>query len=199
MKRKVYRDIEQGTAEWKLLRLGKVTASEFQTTKGDKKTRTNYLRTLVGERITGEISEKFKSPVFDRGHMHEEEARVLYSNIVDKEIEQIAFISLGDEIGYSPDSLVGNDGLWECKSREPHILLALHENGKIPAKDESQCYGGLWVSDREWIDYMAYWPGMVPFIKRIYRDTKKIVEIRSAVSQFLEELHEYLEWYKKLI
>jgi len=203
MKREIFADIVQGSPEWRAKRLGRVTASEFATTISstfgkEKTTKNTYMLTLVGERITGEVSEKYVNKHMDRGHMLEEQARDFYSLLNNTEVAQVGIITLGDEIGYSPDGLIGSAGLWEAKSREPHILLELHKTQRIPKKDYIQCQGGLWVSDREWIDYMAYWPGMKPFIRRLHRDKKCLIEIRSGVDEFLAELHETMEWYAKL-
>lgn len=203
MKRTIYRELVQGTDEWKLARCGVATASEFATAMPsgnakEKITRSKYILTLAGERITGQVIEKPKFGRMEDGHPKEIEARELYSLIHGVEVEQVGFFKLGDEIGYSPDGVIGTDGLWETKSREPHILLDLHKTGTIPKKDLYQCQGGLWVADREWIDYMAYWPGMKPFIKRLYRDTDTLVKIKTGVNSFLEELHETINWYNQI-
>lgn len=51
-----------------------------------------------------------------------------------------------------------------------------------------QCQGGLWVSEREWIDFISYWPGMPRFIKRTYRDEIMIRAITECVEAFHEEM-----------
>lgn len=202
MNRAVFKELEQGTNEWLMHRLGCVTASEFATAmegKGKEKVgRKKYMLKLAGERITGELSEDFTYGRMDDGHDKEIEARELYSLIHGVEVEQIGLYKLGEEIGYSPDGAIGENGLWETKSRQPHILLELHRTGTIPKKDLYQCQGGLWVSGREWIDYMAYWPGMKPFIRRLEVDKEIISTIKSGVSSFLEELHETINWYNQI-
>jgi hypothetical protein len=202
MKRTAFEELEQGTTEWRMHRLGCVTASEFSTamegTGKEKAGRKKYMLKLAGERITGELAENFTYGRMEDGHDKEIEARELYSLIHSVEVEQVGFFKLGDEIGYSPDGVVESDGLWETKSRMPHILLELHRTGTIPKKDLYQCQGGLWVADREWIDYMAYWPGMKPFIKRLHRDKGIITTIKTGVDSFLEELHETVEWYNQI-
>lgn len=197
-----HRDISQNEEEWTAIRLGRVTGSQFGTvlsaTGKEKATRTKYLLSLMGERLTRCPAAGYKNANMDRGHVYENDSRTLYELMNGVEIERVGFISLGEEIGVSPDGCIGDTGMWETKSREPHILLDLHFSGNIPSQDYAQCQGGLWVADREWIDYMAFWPGIKPFVKRLYRESKKISEIRMAVDQFLEELHETMHKYEKI-
>lgn len=193
-------DCDQGSEAWLNARLGIPTASEFHTVlrqHGRKKTdpsltRRKYMLTLIGERLTGRPSSNLNLRNFERGHAMEPDARKLYAFAKDVDVQQVGFIRNGDK-GASPDGLVGDDGLVEFKSKEPHILLDIHLNGEIPSEHESQLYGGLWVAEREWIDFVAYWPGIEPFIRRVYRDEKRIKEIEFGVTVFLNELADLME------
>lgn len=195
---KIYRDIEQGTPEWFALRLGRITASEFHTVlaKGrgssPSKTRKTYMYKLAGEIITGEMAESFTNQHMERGHVMEVEARNYYSLLTDVEVEQVGFIT-NHNAGYSPDGLIGNDGLWETKSKLPHLHIAVLLAGKVPPEHVHQCQGGLWVAEREWIDFMSYCPGIKPLIKRMYRDEDMIKKIAEGVKIFRDELMELVE------
>lgn len=189
---------EQGTPEWFACRMGIPTASEFATVlmqgqkKGEpSKTRRKYMLTLIGERLTGKPSESYSNANMQRGKEHEPEARRLYQFIRDEETTQVGFIRNGDK-GCSPDLLAGNNGMTEFKSNQPHILLELHLADEVPKEHECQLQGGLWVAEREWIDFMSYWPGLDPFIKRVYRDEKAIKSIELGVEIFNNELHELM-------
>ncbi|WP_239496343.1 hypothetical protein [Salinicola peritrichatus] len=59
---------------------------------------------------------------------------------------------------------------------------------KLPQEHIAQCQGGLWVSEREWIDFVSFWPGMPLFIKRAYRDEVMIRIIAERVEAFYEEM-----------
>ena len=61
---------------------------------------------------------------------------------------------------------------------------------EIPKDHIAQCQGGLWVSEREWIDFVSYWPGMPLFIKRAYRDEAMIRKLSERVKIFYEILDE---------
>jgi hypothetical protein len=64
------------------------------------------------------------------------------------------------------------------------LLLA----GEIPEDHKAQCQGGLWVCEREWLDFISYWPGLRPFVKRVYRDERYIAALKIAVTDFLAEM-----------
>ena len=121
-------DCEQGTPEWHAARLGIPTASEFKTLLGIKKdarekvTRRTYLLKLAGEIITGEPTESYSNDHMDRGKFMEAEARDLYSFSCDADPQQVGFIRNGQK-GCSPDSLIGDKGMLEIKTKLPHLLI----------------------------------------------------------------------------
>lgn len=185
---------EQNTDEWLRLRLGIPTASRFATVmakgrdgKSDSKTRREYLLELVGERITGEIADNFSNRHTERGHMVEPEARALYEFMTENELTRVGFIRNGNK-GASPDSLIGNDGMFEGKSRLPRLQAELLLADRVPPEHMPQLQGQLWVADREWVDFMSYCKKMKPFIKRVYRDEEQIKRIAEAVRIFNNEL-----------
>ena len=184
---------EQGQPEWFAARTGIVTASEFQTLLmkgkggGDSATRRTYMRKLAGEIITGEPSEGFTNAHTERGKAMEPEARDLYAFMADCEPQQVGFIKSGRK-GASPDSLIGDQGGLEIKTRLPHLMIELLEKDEVPPEHIAQIQGGMWVAEREWWDFVAYWPKLPLFVKRVYRDEAYIKTLASAVNQFNEEL-----------
>ncbi|TDX28321.1 YqaJ-like recombinase protein [Modicisalibacter xianhensis] len=191
---------EQGTPEWQAARLGIVTMSEIKTLlvkgKGPGGFGTgaySYMNQLIGERITGEPAEAFSGNAHtQRGHALEPIARALYSQATGHEaLEQVGII-LNHGVGYSPDSLVGQAGLIEIKTKLPKYQIELLLATELPREHLAQCQGGLWISGREWIDFISYWPGMPLFIKRAYRDEALIRTIAERVEAFYEELERRL-------
>ena len=186
-------DVVQGSPEWFAARAGLVTASEFQTllmkgkSGGDSLTRKTYMRKLAGEIITGEPSEGFTNAHTERGKAMEPEARDLYAFMADCEPQPVGFIKSGRK-GASPDSLIGNDGGLEIKTRLPHLMIELLERNEVPPEHLAQIQGGIWVAEREWWDFVGYWPKLPLFVKRVYRDDAYIKTLSSAVDQFNEEL-----------
>ena len=57
----------------------------------------------------------------------------------------------GWKLGYSPDGLVGDDGLIEVKSRRAKKQLQTILSGQVPAENMPQLQAGLLVSGRSWI------------------------------------------------
>ena len=68
------------------------------------------------------------------------------------------------------------------------LLIDTILKGEFPSEHISQCQGGLWVGEREWIDLCVYWPKMPPFIKRAYRDEAYIKNLASEVERFRADL-----------
>lgn len=199
-------NLEQGTPEWHEARLGIVTMSELHCLLVNGKGpggfgagAFTYMNQLIGERITGEPADAFQGNRHtERGHELEPMARDLYAQRSGAtDIEQVGII-LGDvvrkstgeihRVGYSPDSLVGSDGLTEIKTKLPKYQVEVLLSGEIPKEHIAQCQGGLWVSNREWIDFISFWPGMPLFVKRAYRDEKMIRTIAERVEAFYEEM-----------
>lgn len=194
-------DFEQNTPEWYAARSGIPTASMFGAVKakgksgGDSKTRETYLYTLLGERITGEPSEGFSNAHTERGHMLEDEARNAYSFLRDAEPTKVGFVRNG-KTGASPDSLIGEQGLLEIKTKLPKIHLKLLLRNKFPPEHMPQVQGQLWICEREWCDFVSYWPKIKPLILRVYRDEEYINNLKSAVTQFCDELDELEARYR---
>ncbi len=188
--------LEQGTPEWHAARLGIVTMSELKTLlvkgKGSAGFGTgaiSYMHQLIGERITGEPSDAFQGNAHtQRGHELEPVARELYQEATGlPRLEQVGII-LNHGVGYSPDCLVDSQGLAEIKTKLPKYQIELLLEGELPQEHVAQCQGGLWVSEREWIDFVSYWPGMPLFVKRAYRDEALIRTIAERVEAFYEEM-----------
>lgn len=190
-------DVEQGTQAWLDLRLGIITCSELDCLlvngKGESgfgASAFTYMNTLIGERITGEAADPFcGNRHTERGHELEGVARNLYRDSEEVETTEVGII-LNHGIGYSPDALVGEQGLTEIKTKLPKFQVSVILNGEVPKEHVAQCQGGLWVSDREWLDFISYWPGMPLFVKRVYRDEAMIRKLSERVKTFYDILDE---------
>ncbi|ANI16695.1 exonuclease [Pseudomonas citronellolis] len=196
----IIRGIEQGSQEWLNLRLGIITCSELDCLLVNGKGQAgfgvgafSYMDQLIGERITEEAADPFQGNRHtERGHELEGKAGEFYVARTGAELEQVAII-LNHGIGYSPDALVGVDGLAEIKTKLPKFQVGVLLSGEVPKEHIAQCQGGLWASEREWIDFISYWPGMPLFIKRMYRDEAMIRTIAERVKTFYEIMEERME------
>ena len=190
-------DCEQGSPEWYACRLGIPTASEFDTILakgkggGESKTRRTYMLKLAGERITGKPKYEYSDDHMERGKEMEQEARDLYAMVADADPIKVGFMRRGDA-GCSPDSLIGDSGLLEIKTKLAHLQLECLLADNLPSEHRAQCQGQLWISGRQWLDFVSYWPGLPLFIKRVDRDEEYIRTLAAAVRAFNEEMHQLI-------
>jgi hypothetical protein len=197
---RIVTDIEQGAPEWLALRLGIATASELDCLLVSGKHPTGfgvaaftYMDQLIGERITEEAAElPFQTKATIRGHEQEGVAHGLYEDREEVTVQNVGII-LNHGIGYSPDGMVGTEGLIEIKTKLPKFQVGVILAGEIPKEHIVQCQSGLWASEREWIDFISYWPGMPLFVKRAYRDEAMIRKIAERVKDFYEIMDERMD------
>lgn len=190
----VFHDLEQGSPEWFRARAGIPTASKFSTVmaKGEGKTRSEYMRKLAGELLTGEAQEQFSNAHTDRGNAMEGEARQTYAFINGVEPTLVGFIRNGNK-GASPDSLVGVAGGLEIKTALPHIQIDRLERNRLPPEHKAQVFGNLWLAEREWWDFISYWPKLPTLTVRVYRDEEYIKTLSDEVDRFNDELAALVE------
>ena len=193
MKAVYHYDIAQNSPEWMAVRAGIPTASEFDTVMasgrggGESKTRRKYMLRLIAERMGAQLPEPYTNASMERGHEMEAEARRTYAFINDCEPTLVGFVRNGD-VGASPDALVGDKGLLEVKTKQPDIHLEVLLAGVLPPEHKAQVQGQLWVCEREFCDFVSYWPKLPPFIIRVYRDEAYITTLANGVAQFMDEL-----------
>ena len=187
-------NVKQGTDEWFRARAGIPTASSFKLVmaKGQGKTRKTYMLKLAGEIVTGEPQEQFTNAHTERGNELEPEVLELYQMQTGNDVKECGFIKTASA-GYSPDGLIDNDGLIEIKTRLPHLQIELLLADKVPSEHIAQIQGGLWVSGRDWCDFVSYSQGLPMFVKRVHRDEEKIKEISAAIDKFNAELNQIVD------
>jgi hypothetical protein len=155
-------------------------------------TRMTYMRKLAGEILTGEVVDGFSSAHTERGHSMEDEARETYAFVESAEINRVGFIRNGKK-GASPDSLVGANGGLEIKTALPHIQIDRLERNRLPPEHRAQVQGNLWLSEREWWDFVSYWPRLPVLTVRVYRDEDYIREMAGEIDRFNDELYALVE------
>lgn len=144
------------------------------------------IMTLAAERITGHVEPVQPSRAMERGTMDETYARDAYSEHHAPATELGFMVRQFDgfKIGFSPDGLVGEDGLIEIKSRSQKIQLKTVLADEVPLENMAQIQCGLLVSGRGWCDYVSYSGGMKLWTKRVYPDPDWHAAIIDAVEQF---------------
>ncbi len=152
----------QGTPEWHAARRGKITASMARIAIGRKGTkgRSDYIEKLVMDfEGTPNHADEETEPWFAAGKYFESWARGWYSWNFSRDVVQTGFIVHTEYswLGFSPDGLIGEEGLLEIKFR--HSLGTFHKWASIGASSPvlAQIQTGLYVTGRKWCDYVNYW------------------------------------------
>lgn len=196
--------MQQGTTEWFMARLGKVTASRVadiiaKTKSGYSTSRQNYLAQLVVERMTQKPTESFTNAAMQWGTDTEPLARAAYEIANDVMVNEIAFVPHPtiEMSGASPDGLVHEDGLVEikCPNTATHIETLLNDTIKSEYKTQMQwqmaCTGRLWT------DFVSFDPRMPSKhqmkVIRVNRDDATIKMLEDEVSKFLLEVTKTVE------
>ncbi|WP_409186446.1 lambda exonuclease family protein [Amycolatopsis sp. VS8301801F10] len=187
-------DVIQGSDEWLDQRRGIVTASvvgQLVTPKTLKPANNDSSRgitvQLVAERITGYTDPTYVGDDMLRGIEDEPRARELYAQVYDRPVRDVGFLLRKEEtwqLGYSPDGLVGDDGLIEVKAPRAKGHLRTILSDEVPAEHMAQCQAGLLVSGREWLDFISFSGGMPMWHKRVFPDPAWQDAIVAAVERF---------------
>lgn len=196
----IHEGLYQGSDEWLAARCGMLTASEMslivtptlKPAKNDKERA--HLYELLAQRITRYVEPRYISDDMVRGHDDETDALTLYSRNY-AQTQSAGFITndkWGFTLGYSPDGLVGSDGLVECKSRRQKYQVetfVVHvPAGTIPPDYMMQIQTGLLVSERKWCDLVSYSGGLPLAVIRAFPDPVIQAAIVEAARGFEERL-----------
>jgi hypothetical protein len=193
----------QGTREWLMARLGIPTASMFGKiiTPGLKPSASaeGYMHRLLAEWMIGEPLDDVSSDWMARGTDLEQRAVAFYELERGTDVHRVGFC-LHDNglVGCSPDGLVGDDGGLEIKvpSAAVHVSYLLGES--VPPKYMAQVQGSLWVTKRQWWDFLSYNPAMPPALVRTYPDDKWQAALDSAIPAFIEVMMKHRQRLVKL-
>lgn len=179
-------DHEQGTQEWLNSRLGCPSGSGFSnliTATGKPSTSAEaYINQLIAEKLTERTTEVKVNEWMQRGTELEPLARQYYELSTGLEVQEVGFCKHDTmECGVSPDGLVGLDGGLEIKCPAPATHVAYLRSGSLPAKYKQQVMGCLWITEREWWDFVSYHETMPVLQLRVYRDEDYITLLAEEV------------------
>lgn len=196
--------MDQRSDEWVAARLGNVTASRVKDvmTKGKggapSATRRNYMMELLCERLTGRQggADLSRNAAVQRGNELEPVARSAY------EIDQgVMTVECGlilhpriERFGASPDGLVHASGLVEIKCPNTATHVATLQSGRHDPQYEWQMLAQMACTDREWVDFVTFDDRLPEQLQyacfRFARDERRIREMQTEISAFIEELAE---------
>ena len=197
-------DCIQGSEEWFAHRCGIPSASNFgkilSPTGKSSKQAEKYMLQLAGERVLGKKAESFQSQAMLDGIETEVEALgwFEYDKDTDVQFVGLCYKNKFKKFSCSPDGLLKNGGLEiKCPILTTHVEYLLAD--KLPSVYIPQVQGSMFVTGREWWDFMSYFPNMPRLIKRIYRDEKYIRKLARELYIFCDKLDEtHAELLKKV-
>lgn len=200
----------QGDAQWLRDKAGKFSGSRFgalmSKTKSGAPTagRQNLITQLAIERVIETCVETYSNATMEAGIEREPELIRAYEDDQLVVVQSVDFIQHPklDYVGVSPDGLIGDDGGIEGKFRAAEALhFDVLRRGFIQAGYRWQIQGTLWVTDRQWWDYVSYHPLFPdPFklaIVRVERDEKAIKELEAECIAANEEVEEQVRWFRE--
>ncbi len=198
---------EQGSAEWLSMRLGKVTASRVKDVlskgrgKAPSKTAESYMMELIAEVLTGESKPFFENDAMRWGTETEPQARSMYEvNNGFVTVKEVAFVEHNEQVGISPDGLVGDDGLLEIKCPNTTTQLKRALSDDYSADYKAQIQMQLWVTERQWCDFVSYDPRLdcaAGYLQqRVERDEEYIEEMKIKVYAFVKKMNELIKQLK---
>lgn len=196
---------EQGSPEWRAIRIGKVTASRVVDVCRKLKNgsysadRASYKAELILERLDVTL-ETFSSRDMINGQVREPTARNEYELRRRCDVQLVGFVDHPtiEMSGSSPDGFVGDDGFIELKCPKANTHLDYLRAGVVP---EEYKYQVIWNfacnPQRLWCDFVSFNPDFPAayqlFIPpRVMRDDKVIAETERTVRDFLVEVDEAL-------
>ena len=210
----IHADLIQGSDEWLAARLGVLTASEMgkiltPTLKvASNDTERQHVYEITAQRISQYTEPTYIGDHMLRGHEDELEACMVYAKEI-APVSNVGFITndkWGFTIGYSPDALVGDDGLIECKSRiqkyQVQTIIEHVVDGKsatIPKEFVLQCQTGLLVSERKWLDFISYSGGLPMVVIRVFPDPVVQAAIVNAATEFEKRVSIGVKKYRSAI
>lgn len=200
-----YIDAPQGSEAWLQARVGKITASRFKDARDRLKPAKGetigkpsakccaYAAQVAVERIAGRpIDKVFQNWQMQEGTEQEPAARRAYDLETGNIVQEVGAIATDDgQFLYSPDGLIGANGLLEIKTilSADRIVKIIGERDLSDFMD--QCLGGLWLTGRQWIDLVLWCPALEPIggeltIYHINRDENAIEALEADLMAFSE-------------
>jgi hypothetical protein len=192
---------------WFAARAGKVTASRFKDVLARNKPtaaqakagelgnpsadRTRYLWQIVTERLTGQPVITPDAAPLRWGRENEDAARVAYQFTTSARITETGFIAHPKlPIGASPDGLVWDEsdpdgmfGLIEIKCPwNSQVHLETWLNG-MPEDHQAQIQGQMWLTGREWADFVSFDPRMPADLQLYVQRIKGDPEFQSRLER----------------
>lgn len=185
--------MEQGTDEWFEVRKLKLTGSNATAIGNNGAGLKTYVSKIVADYIAPKKG--WSGEDTERGHELEPIARAKYEFEKGVDVLEVGFVEYNKYVGISPDGLIGDDGMLECKARNDEKHLHILMTGEVDSSTIWQMNMGMLVSNRTWCDFISYNPNFKNslFVKRFYRDETKIQKLKLGLYEGEKMLKALLE------
>ena len=188
-------DLDQGSTEWMMARLGIPTASKFDRlltpkTRKPAAARALYCGELVAEWAAGQPEDWGGNPWTEHGKEMEKKGRQWYEMDRGVDVTQVGLVLRDDGlVAGSPDGLVGTDGGLEIKNLKWGHHAA-YEMGlaSLAADFVGQPQGYMYLTGRKWWDLLSYNHTLPPVVVRVARDEDYIAALVAVLGPFIEQV-----------
>jgi putative phage-type endonuclease len=198
-------NLEQRSEAWYDARKGRITGTSFKDLMAAKTTAAyqNLIYDIAAERVSKscENEDGYENEWMVRGRELEPEARAIYEQLFECEVEQIGFIIPDSDnpyyewLGISPDGLT-HEAMVEIKCPKRSTHMRYISVGKLPSEYRWQVMGQLFVTGLPYCDFMSYYPDLKPFIIRVFPDENDFKAIQTELDILIGEVIKKIELYK---
>lgn len=187
-------NVQQGTQEWRKLRLGRVTGTRLKQVMGVAS------KSLVFEMIAEKYEDAiaYTSDEMNVGTLREGWAIADYEKATGQIVSECGFVTEGEDLGLSPDGLVGEKKALEIKSPALKKHLEYLLSDKLPAEYKWQVVHYFIVMPHlETVDFVTYNPNFEP--KQIHIIPVNRADVADDILKAQEKLAKFLEEYNQTL
>jgi putative phage-type endonuclease len=190
----------EALGHWLAARAGKLTGSRMAVAMSYKKNgeptaeRSNLMRELLAERLTGQSTRHYVNPAMQWGLDTEAEAKAAYEAETGEFIADCGYYDHPriDLFGATPDGLLSHDGVLEIKCPTTATFVDWVMVGQIPQEHKPQMIVEILCTGRKWCEFVAFDPRMQKasplFIRRFVPTAEEIAAVEAEAVKFLGEL-----------
>lgn len=185
--------MQQRSEAWYRERAGRITGSRFARAMAARSSDAylGLIADLAEERRTGRSRDRgYVSAAMQWGIDHEPKARSWYGRQRGCRVREVAFVvhPVHEFVGVSPDGLVGDRGLIEIKCPQLANFRRVARSQQMPGRYRWQVQGQLWVCEREWLDFVCFYPPGKGVVVRVEADEEAFDQIESRCIEIDREV-----------
>lgn len=194
--------VEQGSAEWHRLRLGKITSTRVD--KVFKASNLDVVDEIIAERIAPQFDEDgYVSEEMQRGSDLEPDASDAYEAVTGIKMEAVGFITHDEYewLACSPDRFTPDrtGGIEiKCPSTKKHVRYI--RMGGVPNEHKRQVEQYFLINEKlEWLDFVSYDPRFTAKPLYIYRVHRADVDVTGVLAELVKFWGKIEKYYQQVI